>query len=147
MKYIIAIFLFTSCISQKKLTDKCVDKFIIKDSVVYVNRYDTLYEKGVHDTLVFWNNKYYYDTITINKIKSINKYVDKIIYRENTAKVESLNVMYQALDKKYQQQINEAIKMKEQIKFYKTIRNLIIGCSILFILFTIYIKTISKKWL
>jgi hypothetical protein len=145
MRYLILILLFSSCISEKKLTTECADKFIIRDSVVYIERYDTLYEKGVHDTLVLWENKYYTDTI--NRIKSINKYIDKIIYRENTARVQSLNNLYSELDKKYKEELIEGNKMKEQIKFYKSIRNVIIGCSILFILFTIYIKTISKKWL
>lgn len=144
MRYIIILLLFISCNSQRDITGICAEKFIIKDSIVFVNRYDTIFEKGIHDTLVFWDNKYFFDTISINKIKHINKYVDKIIYRENTAKIEALNISYNKLNAKNKEQEIEIIKMKEKIKFYNNLRNIIIACIMLLLVLYISLK-INKK--
>jgi hypothetical protein len=147
MKYLLLILLFTSCISEKELTNQCADKFIIKDSIVYVERYDTIYEASKIDTTILWDSKYIIDTLEIKKIKRINKYIDKIVYRENVAKIEMMKKEKDELVKDAEQKNSLLIKLNERIKTYNTIRNIVISIIILAIFFSIYIKTISKKWL
>lgn len=147
MRFIIVLLIFSSCISEKKINQLCIDKYIIKDSVIYIERQDTIYEYLKADTIYFWNNKYIQDTITIKKIKSINKYIDKIVYRENTAKIDLLEKEKQELIQDKNNITNLMTKINEQLKVYKLFRNLIVAIALLSLFFYIYLKTISKKWL
>lgn len=140
MKYIAILLIFISCNSEKRIIGVCADKFLIRDSVVYVDRYDTIYDYRQGDTMYLWDNKYIHDTTTIKSIKGIVKYKEKIVYRENVAMVKVLK------DENEKNSIT-IIKLKEQLKLYKTIRNIIISIVVLSIFFSIYLKTISKKWL
>lgn len=108
MRYIIILFLFSSCITQKEFRQLCQDKYIIKDSIIYYDRYDTIYEKLKGDTIIFWDNKFIHDTTIVKKIKHINKYTEKIIYRENVANlltcrdsIKMYNEKYKKLDVAY----------------------------------------------
>ena len=148
-QFIITLFavILISCNTEKKIIGLCADKFIIKDSIVFIDRFDTIFEPHQIDTMYLWNNKYIFDTIKLKTIKSINKYQDKIIYRENTAKVDILNNKLKDIEKVNNQQQQEVMKMKEQIKVYKILRNMFFALVLLSIFFYIYLKTISKKWL
>jgi hypothetical protein len=147
MKYIYTLILFTSCVGSKNIADKCADKFIIKDSVIYQERYDTIYEQAQHDTLIFWGNKYIVDTIKSNKIISINKYIDKIIYRENAAKIYVLNNQNNVLKKTNDAMGIRIDKLEANIKVYKIIRNTIIAISIFMLLLLFLLKKLPTKWL
>lgn len=147
MKYIYILILFTSCVSTKRIADKCADNFIIKDSVIYQERYDTIYEQAKHDTLIFWDNKYIFDTIKSNKIISINKYIDKIVYRENAAKIYLLNNQNDVLKKTNDAMGIRIDKLEENLKVYKIIRNTIITISIFILLGLLLLKKLPTKWL
>jgi hypothetical protein len=147
MKYIIILLIFISCNSQKKIIGLCADKFIIKDSIVYIDKYDTIFDIKQPDTLFLWDNKYIYDTTRIKTIKNIIKTKEKIVYRENKARVEQLSIDNKKLSENNTNKNLIIHKLKDQLRYYKTIRNLIISILVLAIFFSIYIKTISKKWL
>lgn len=140
MKYIAILLIFISCNSERRIIGVCADKFLIRDSIVYLDKYDTIFEYKQGDTMYLWDNRYIHDTTRVKSIKNIIKYQEKIVYRENVAKVK-------VLEGENEKNGIAIIKLKEQLKLYKTIRNIIIAIMLLSIFFSIYIKTISKKWL
>jgi hypothetical protein len=147
LTFFIFCILLISCHSEKKIIGLCADKFIIKDSIVFIDRYDTIFEYKKADTILFWENKYIYDTTTIKTIKNIVKYQDKIIYRENVANIELLKIDNKQLYEVNSKLQNKITELKEELKVYKTIRNTIFAITLLAVLFSFLIKTISRKWL
>lgn len=147
MKYIFIILIFLSCNTEKKVIGICADKFIIKDSIVYVERYDTIYEAPIHDTTIFWNNRYINDTISIKKIRTINKYIDKIVYRENVARVVELNNENTILHKSKEALGVRVDKLESELQIYKIIRNTIISLFISILLLLFLLKKLPTKWL
>ena len=136
------IFILSSCVSTNRLSKLCDDKFVIKDSIIYIDRYDTIWESIPNDTLIDVITRT--DTINQyferNKIKYINKYKDKIVYRENTGLVYQLKSQNDKISSK-----NKELEMK--LKFYKKMRNILIAIILFAISFQIILKTITKKWL
>lgn len=147
MKYISILIIFSSCIPQKKIIELCADRYTIKDSIIYIDRYDTVYEFKQAEAVYFWDNKYIYDTIEVKKIKAVNKYIDKVIYRENKAKLELLEIEKRKIIKEKEEVTEKMKKAEYQLKVYKQIRNLIFALLLLSITFYISLKTIFKKWL
>lgn len=136
------VLTLSSCISANRLSKLCSDKFIIKDSIIYIDRYDTIYEAIPNDTIIDLITR----TDTINqyferkRIKYINKVKDKIVYRENTGLVYQLKSQNDKISNK-----NKELEM--ELKFYKKLRNILIGIILFTISFQIILKTITKKWL
>lgn len=136
------IVLLTSCISTNKLSQLCSDKFIIKDSIIYIDRYDTIFEIIPNDTIIDLITR----TDTINqyferkRIKYINKVKDKIVYRENTGLVFQLKSQNDKM-------LGRNKQLETELRLYKKLRNILIGIILFAISFQIILKTITKKWL
>lgn len=146
MRYLLICIVFCGCASQKSIVDLCADKFLIKDSIIFVDKYDTIFEFKPQDTLYLWDNKYIHDTTRIKSIKTIIKYKEKMIYRENLAKVESLNKENKKLLDENKVKQDTIVELKEKLKVYRGVRNMFIAVLLLALIFSVIIKTISKKW-
>jgi hypothetical protein len=75
MKKLLLILLFSSCISQKKLAEKCIEQFPCDTTIVTIDT--TL----VSDTQYI--NTEYHDTIIVRQFKTITE----VKYLESTAKL------------------------------------------------------------
>lgn len=136
---LVVISLFSSCDPQKKLhkalteiakhpiesAKYCADKYPPKDTLVKGDSivvYDTLW--GVYN-----DTTYRVDTINNVVTKIVPKIITKTItirdtvYRENTARVEQLNLQYVKCEGKYQELFLKYEKAVEQGFEYKKQRN------------------------
>jgi ribosomal protein L14E/L6E/L27E len=88
--------------SNKKLAQKCADKFPIKDSTVIVERVDTTYITIKGDTIKVpfkLGDSIIYKLVQCppKKLAQVVKYKEKVVYQENTAKVAVLKIYNDSL--------------------------------------------------
>ncbi len=132
---------FYSCITEKKISAICIEKYPAKDSIVVEVKIDTLYEyiKGdstivevpIHDS-VYIKDTSFYKTKTLK----VTKTIQKLVYRENTAKIEVLSKELDNANKKVKE-LNEKYKMLSlENKEFKKIRlYIIVALVIMSVLF------------
>jgi ribosomal protein L14E/L6E/L27E len=102
IKILFVMFVLQSCMTNKKLAQKCADKFPIKDSTVIVERIDTTYVTIKGDTIRVpfkSGDSIVYKLVQCppKKLAQVVKYKEKLVYRENTAKVTILNILNDSL--------------------------------------------------
>ncbi len=91
-KLLIFSLLLTGCLSEKKLADKCAEKFPIKEEIKEVLIIDTV--QALPDTVVvhFKDSNF---TFVCPPVQTITKTKEVIKTQENTAKIESLKIAHQ----------------------------------------------------
>ena len=97
IKILFVMFALQSCMSNKKLAQKCADKFPIKDSTVIVERIDTTYVVVKGDTIKVpfkSGDSIVYKLVQCppKKVAQVVKYKEKVVYQENTAKITVLKI-------------------------------------------------------
>lgn len=102
IKILFVMFALQSCMSSKKLAQKCADKFPIKDSTVIVERVDTTYVVVKGDTIRVpfkSGDSIVYKLVQCppKKVAQVVKYKEKVVYQENTAKVAVLKIYNDSL--------------------------------------------------
>ena len=102
IKILFVMFALQSCMSNKKLAQKCADKFPIKDSTVIVERVDTTYITIKGDTIRVpfkSGDSIIYKLVQCppKKLAQVVKYKEKVVYQENTAKVAVLKIYNDSL--------------------------------------------------
>ena len=102
IKILFVMFALQSCMSNKKLAQKCADKFPIKDSTVIVERVDTTYVVVKGDTIrvpFISGDSIVYKLVQCppKKLAQVVKYKEKVVYQENTAKVAVLKIYNDSL--------------------------------------------------
>ena len=102
IKILFVMFALQSCMSNKKLAQKCADKFPIKDSTVIVERVDTTYVVVKGDTIRVpfkSGDSIVYKLVQCppKKLAQVVKYKEKVVYQENTAKVAVLKIYNDSL--------------------------------------------------
>lgn len=102
IKILFVMFALQSCMSSKKLAQKCADKFPIKDSTVIVERVDTTYVVVKGDTIRVpfkSGDSIVYKLVQCppKKVAQVVKYKEKVVYQENTAKITILNILNDSL--------------------------------------------------
>jgi hypothetical protein len=102
IKILFVMFALQSCMSNKKLAQKCADKFPIKDSTVIVERVDTTYITIKGDTIKVpfkSGDSIIYKLVQCppKKLAQVVKYKEKVVYQENTAKVAVLKIYNDSL--------------------------------------------------
>jgi len=102
IKILFVMFALQSCMSNKKLAQKCADKFPIKDSTVIVERVDTTYITIKGDTIKVpfkLGDSIIYKLVQCppKKLAQVVKYKEKVVYQENTAKVAVLKIYNDSL--------------------------------------------------
>ena len=108
---IFSLFL-TGCLSQKKLADKCAEKFPIKEEIKEVLIIDTIYDQP--DTIVAYIKDSNF-TFVCPPVKTIVKTKEVIKTQENTAKIESLKMAHKKEIESYikEYQMHEESHLKE----------------------------------
>ena len=102
IKILFVMFALQSCMSNKKLAQKCAEKFPIKDSTVIVERVDTTYVVVKGDTIRVpfkSGDSIIYKLVQCppKKLAQVVKYKEKVVYQENTAKVAVLKIYNDSL--------------------------------------------------
>jgi hypothetical protein len=141
LKVFVIVF-FSSCMSEKKLAKTCAEKYPIKDSVIYIERSDTIINTIKGDTIririSLKDTLIKLDTICPEvKYNTITKYKDKIIYQENTALSDyRLMVINQQIDKMNEMILQNNIQ-KEKIKELRMFK--VITISLFLLLLILYL--------
>lgn len=102
IKVVVLMLVLQSCSTNKKLAQKCADKFPIKDSTVIVERVDTTYITIKGDTVRVpfkSGDSIVYKLVQCppKKLAQVIKYKEKVVYQENTAKITVLNILNDSL--------------------------------------------------
>lgn len=147
---VLVLFVFTGCMSEKKLAQVCADKFPIKDSTVIIERVDTTYQyiKGDSIKVPFYlkGEVVYKDTICPPvRVPQVTKTKEKIVYQENTAKVKVCELQVQEMSQKIEKLTYDNAKLeKENGKLIK-FRNIVLGIMFVIVLATFIIAFIQAK--
>lgn len=115
---IVILFVFTSCMNEKKMAAYCAEKFPVKDSIIITETIDTQYQWLKADTIKVpfkVKDSTYYGTAICppKKVGNVLKSKEKVVYQENTAKIKQKDLVIDAL---YQQITNLELKNSTQIK-------------------------------
>lgn len=97
IKILFVMFALQSCMSNKKLAQKCAQQFPIKDSTVITERIDTTYVVVKGDTVKVpfkSGDSIVYKLVQCppKKVAQVVKYKEKVVYQENTAKTALLEM-------------------------------------------------------
>lgn len=119
IKILFVMFALQSCMSNKKLAQKCADKFPIKDSTVIVERVDTTYVVVKGDTIRVpfkSGDSIVYKLVQCppKKVAQVIKYKEKVVYQENTAKVAVLKIYSDSLKVKNILQKEKIAELQEK---------------------------------
>lgn len=119
IKILFVMFALQSCMSNKKLAQKCADKFPIKDSTVIVERIDTTYVVVKGDTIRVpfkSGDSIVYKLVQCppKKVAQVIKYKEKVVYQENTAKVAVLKIYSDSLKVKNILQKEKIAELQEK---------------------------------
>lgn len=106
MKYLIIFVFLTGCISQKKLAQKCADRFPVQEQIKEIIVIDTIYTKGDTITMGLRDSSF---SFVCPPNKTITKTKEVRILTENTAKTHLLKQNHQKeiddLNDEYRKQI------------------------------------------
>ena len=102
IKILFVMFVLQSCMTNKKLAQKCADKFPIKDSTVIVEKIDTTYITIKGDTIRVpfkSGDSIVYKLVQCppKKLAQVVKYKEKIVYQENTARLTIYKILNDSL--------------------------------------------------
>lgn len=102
IKILFLMFVLQSCMTNKKLAQKCADKFPIKDSTIIVERIDTTYVTIKGDTVKVpfkVGDSIVYKLVQCppKKLAQVVKYKEKIVYQENTARLTIYKILNDSL--------------------------------------------------
>lgn len=102
-KLLICSLFLTGCLSERKLADKCAEKFPIKEEIKEVLVIDTV--QSLPDTVVvhFKDSNF---TFVCPPVQTITKTKEVIKTQENTAKIESLKKAHQKEMESYIKEYN-----------------------------------------
>lgn len=147
---LLSVILF-SCTSEKHLAKVCAEKFPVKDSTIIVERVDTTYQLIKGDSIRIYTKIYdslfFIDTICPPvKCPQITKVKEKIVYQENTARVDYLWKVNGDLYKEIEGWEKENKALQEENKTLKKFRNTIYLLFTLIVLVVIgitYLRTIK----
>lgn len=147
---VLVLFVFTGCMSEKKLAQVCADKFPIKDSTVIIERVDTTYQyiKGDSIKVPFYlkGEVVYKDTICPPvRVPQVTKTKEKIVYQENTAKVKVCELQVQEMSQKIEKLTYDNTKLEKENGSLIKFRNIVLGIMFVIVLATFIIAFIQAK--
>jgi|694.fasta_scaffold48832_5 hypothetical protein len=147
---VLVLFVFTGCMSEKKLAQVCADKFPIKDSTVIIERVDTTYQyiKGDSIRVPFYlkGKVVYKDTICPPvRVPQVTKTKEKIVYQENTAKLAIKDNIIYNLNKSVHEHLKKIDELKKSNESLIKFRNIVLGIMFVIVLATFIIAFIQAK--
>lgn len=119
IKILFLMFVLQSCMTNKKLAQKCADKFPIKDSTIIVERIDTTYVTIKGDTVKVpfkVGDSIVYKLVQCppKKLAQVVKYKEKVVYQENTAKLTVLKLLNDSLIIENELLNRDIVKLQEK---------------------------------
>ena len=147
---VLVVFAFTSCMSEKKLSQVCADKYPIKDSTVIIERVDTTYQyiKGDSIKVPFYlkGEVVYKDTICPPvRVAQVVKTKEKIVYQENTAKVKVFELQVKDMSQKIDKLIDDKRKLEQKNESLIKFRNIVLGIMFVIVLATFIVAYFQAK--
>lgn len=114
---VLIVFVFVSCMSQKKMASYCAEKFPIKDSISIVEKIDTTYTYIKGDTIKVPCK----DSVALLvcppiKVAEVKKSKEKVVYKENTAKIKQKDLVIDELYKQLSELDLKNTELKKQIE-------------------------------
>jgi hypothetical protein len=115
---IVILFVFTSCMNEKKMAAYCAEKFPVKDSIILTETIDTQYRWIKGDTIkvpfkVNDSTHYGIGICPPIKVADVRKSKEKVVYQENTAKIKQKDLV---IDSLYQKITNLELNNSSLIK-------------------------------
>ena len=124
IKVIVLMLVFQSCSSSKQLAKKCAERFPVKDSTIIIEKIDTTYVTVKGDTIKVpckdGDSIVYVKAVCPpKKVATVTKYKEKIVYQENTGKVEHLQNVILDLNKELSKTQDKLEDKQESLSTFK----------------------------